>query len=82
MIKAYTSGSAYGTLREIELGTLEEGKLADIVVLEQKFFEILAEDIQNTGVELTIADGRLQGSSTSIIEKNRRAPVLFLSMNY
>lgn len=33
-LKAYTSGPAYGTFREHELGTLEIGKLADIVVLE------------------------------------------------
>lgn len=56
-LKAYTSGSAYGTFREDELGTLEPGKLADIVVLKQNIFDIPAEDIPTTGVELTIADG-------------------------
>ncbi|GIN93540.1 hypothetical protein J6TS1_14840 [Siminovitchia terrae] len=58
-LKAYTSGSAYGTFRENELGTLEEGKFADIVVLKQNLFDIPAEDIPNTGVELTIADGNV-----------------------
>lgn len=58
-LKAYTSGPAYGTFREDELGTLEAGKLADIVVLKQNLFDIPAEDIANTGVELTISDGNV-----------------------
>ncbi|WP_268920393.1 amidohydrolase family protein [Siminovitchia acidinfaciens] len=42
-----------------ELGTLEAGKLADIVVLKQNLFDIPAEDIPNAGVELTISDGNV-----------------------
>lgn len=34
-LKAYTYGSAYGCFREHELGTIEEGKLADLVVLDR-----------------------------------------------
>ncbi|PEK98866.1 amidohydrolase [Bacillus sp. AFS017336] len=58
-LKAYTSGSAYGTFREDELGSLEVGKLADIVVLEQNLFEIPEEDIPNVKVRLTIVDGKV-----------------------
>jgi hypothetical protein len=58
-LKAYTFGPAYGTFREKELGTLEAGKLADIVVLKQNLFDIPAEDIPNVGVELTIVDGKV-----------------------
>ncbi|HZG16272.1 MAG TPA: amidohydrolase [Candidatus Bathyarchaeia archaeon] len=58
-LKAYTTGSAYGTFREHELGTLEAGKLADIVVLERNLFELPVEDIPDTKVQLTIVDGKI-----------------------
>ncbi|OIK16864.1 amidohydrolase [Bacillus sp. MUM 116] len=58
-LKAYTSGPAYGTFREHELGTLEVGKLADLVVLEQNLFELPVEEIPDTKVQLTIVDGKV-----------------------
>lgn len=58
-LKAYTSGSAYGTFREHELGTLEVGKLADLVVLERNLFEVPAEDIPEVKVQVTIVDGKV-----------------------
>lgn len=58
-LKAYTSGSAYGTFREHELGKLEVGKLADIVVLERNLFEVPVEEIPDTKVKLTIVDGNV-----------------------
>ncbi|MDQ6595782.1 amidohydrolase [Bacillus salipaludis] len=69
-LKAYTSGSAYGTFREHELGTLEVGKLADVVVLERNLFEIPVEEIPDTKVQLTIVDGTVVYDHTkSLIEK-------------
>jgi len=59
VLKAYTYGSAYGTHREKELGTLEAGKLADIVVLDRNLFEIEASVIRSTTVKLTIMDGKI-----------------------
>ncbi|WP_026678735.1 amidohydrolase [Fictibacillus gelatini] len=58
-LKAYTYGPAYGSFREHELGTLEPGKLADIVVLDRNLFEVPAEEIVNTKVKLTIVDGKV-----------------------
>ncbi|AZV63860.1 amidohydrolase [Peribacillus frigoritolerans] len=58
-LKAYTSGPAYGTFREQELGTLEAGKLADIIVLERNLFEVLLEEIPDIKVLLTIVDGQV-----------------------
>lgn len=69
-LKAYTAGSAYGSFREKELGTLEAGKLADIVVLERNLFEIPVEEIPDTKVLLTIVDGKVVFDHTkSLIEK-------------
>lgn len=58
-LKAYTAGPAYGTFREHELGTLEAGMLADIVVLERNLFEMPVEEIPDTKVQLTIVDGKV-----------------------
>ncbi|MCM3166040.1 amidohydrolase [Peribacillus frigoritolerans] len=58
-LKAYTSGPAYGTFREQELGTLEAGKLADIIVLERNLFEVLVEEIPDIKVLLTMVDGQV-----------------------
>ncbi|KNB72019.1 amidohydrolase [Brevibacillus reuszeri] len=69
-LKAYTAGSAYSTFREHELGTLEVGKLADITVLERNLFEIPAEEIPDTKVQLTIVDGKVVFEHTeTLIEK-------------
>lgn len=58
-LKAYTYESAYVYGREKELGTLEVGKLADIVVIEQNLFTISENEIKNCGVEMTIMDGNV-----------------------
>lgn len=57
-LKAYTYGPAYGTFREHQLGTLEPGKLADVIVLDRNLFEVPAEEILDTKVQLTIVDGK------------------------
>ncbi|MFM1652883.1 amidohydrolase [Brevibacillus sp. B_LB10_24] len=58
-LRAYTLGSAYGNFREHELGTLEAGKLADLIVLDRNLFTVDAEDIRQTKVCLTMMDGRI-----------------------
>jgi predicted amidohydrolase YtcJ len=58
-LRAYTFGSAYAAHRENEIGTLEAGKLADIVVLDRNLFEIPAEDILKAKVLLTVMDGKV-----------------------
>ncbi|MGE8022053.1 amidohydrolase [Peribacillus frigoritolerans] len=58
-LQAYTYGSAHGCVREHELGTLEEGKLADLVVLDRNLFNIPESEVLETKVELTINDGKV-----------------------
>ncbi len=58
-LRAYTFGSAYAAHREHEIGTLEAGMLADIVVLDRNLLEIPAEDILKTKVLLTVMDGKV-----------------------
>jgi predicted amidohydrolase YtcJ len=58
-VRAYTTTSALAEFGEREKGTLEPGKLADIVVLTQDIFRIDPEEIPKTKTEHTIVGGRL-----------------------
>lgn len=61
-LKAYTLGAAYSVFREKELGTLEEGKLADIIVLDRNIFERPIEELVKTKVQMTLMDGQIVAS--------------------
>lgn len=56
-IHAYTMGSAYASFDEKEKGSIEPGKLADLVVLTQDILTIDPVKIPETKVYLTIFDG-------------------------
>ncbi len=58
-LRAYTSACAYAEFAEREKGTLEVGKLADLVVLSQDLFKINPNEIEKTKVIYTIVGGRL-----------------------
>jgi predicted amidohydrolase YtcJ len=58
-VRAYTSSCAYAEFGERNKGTLEVGKLADVVVLSQDIFRINPSEIQKTGVVYTIVGGKL-----------------------
>ena len=59
ILRGYTLGSAYGIGREDELGTLEEGKFADIAIIDRNLFEAEPEDIRSANVDMTIMDGEV-----------------------
>ncbi len=59
ILRGYTLGSAYGIGREDELGTLEEGKFADIAIIDRNLFETEPEDIRGAHVYMTIMDGKV-----------------------
>ena len=59
VLRSYTYGSAYGTRREEELGTLEPGKFADIVVIDRNLFDVEPKDILKAKVDMTIMDGKI-----------------------
>jgi predicted amidohydrolase YtcJ len=58
-VRAYTSGSAYAEGQEAAKGTLEPGKLADLVVLSQDIFAIDPATIDKVRVDTTILGGRV-----------------------
>lgn len=59
VIKGYTFGSAFGIGREDELGTLEKGKFADVVVVDRNLFAVTPEEIRKAQVEMTIMNGKI-----------------------
>ncbi len=58
-VRAFTWGSAYGEFQENVKGTLEIGKVADLVILSDDIFTIDAIKIWNAKVLKTIVDGRV-----------------------
>jgi predicted amidohydrolase YtcJ len=58
-VHAYTIGSAFAEHQEAVKGSIEPGKLADLVVLSNDIFAIPPETIKETRVEMTIFDGRV-----------------------
>jgi predicted amidohydrolase YtcJ len=58
-IKAYTLGAAYAGRREKTEGSLEPGKLADLIVVSQDLFQIEPSEIGKTDVLLTMVGGKV-----------------------
>jgi hypothetical protein len=59
MITSFTINGAYANFLEGQTGSLETGKRADFVVLDQNIFEIPTKEIGNTKVLQTFVDGEL-----------------------
>jgi predicted amidohydrolase YtcJ len=58
-IKAYTLGAAFAGRRDKEEGSLEAGKLADLIIVNQDLFKIPASQINKTQVLLTMVGGKM-----------------------
>ncbi|MBV8709618.1 MAG: amidohydrolase [Acidobacteriaceae bacterium] len=58
-VKAYTMGSAYASFEEKLKGSIEPGKLADLVVLTDDIFTVDPVKIADTKVYMTIFDGKI-----------------------
>ena len=56
---AYTAGAAKAGFSEDRSGSLENSKLADLVVLSENLFEISSSDIGNVEVDMTLVDGEV-----------------------
>ena len=57
MITSFTYNGAYANFLEESTGSIEVGKQADLVVLDQNLFEIPVTEIADTKVLLTLVDG-------------------------
>jgi predicted amidohydrolase YtcJ len=59
MIRGYTIDAAYQLHMEDEIGSLEVGKKADLVVLDKNLFDTDAYEIHKTEVVMTLMDGNV-----------------------
>lgn len=68
-LRAYTSESAGVYGRQEEIGTIEEGKFADLIVVNHNLFEASPEQIRDSEVVMTIFDGKIiyQNSKSSVV---------------
>nr|HML37945.1 amidohydrolase family protein [Bacillota bacterium] len=59
VLKAWTVNGQYANFEEERLGTLAQGKLADIAVFDRNIFKSSVEDMAEASVILTIFDGKV-----------------------
>lgn len=57
--RMYTINAAYAVGEENLLGTIEEGKLADLIVVSTNPLEVTPESLDNIKVEMTMVGGRI-----------------------
>lgn len=58
-IEAYTLGAAYSAHRERNEGSLQPGKVADLIILDQNLFETPGNKIGDTQVLITMVAGKV-----------------------
>jgi hypothetical protein len=58
-LRLYTVGSAWFSNEEKEKGSIEQGKLADLVVLSDDYFSVAEEQIKHIESVLTMVDGKV-----------------------
>ena len=64
-VHANTLGAAYQIRMDDRVGSLEAGKLADLIVLDRNIFDIDPHDIHRAEVQLTMMNGRVVARSCS-----------------
>lgn len=58
-LRAYTLGNAWYLNRENDLGSIEKGKLADLVVLDKDYFSVSDAEMRTIRPVLTVIDGEI-----------------------
>ena len=66
-LRVFTLGGAKALRLEQETGSLETGKLADFIVLNQNIFEQASSEIGSTEVEATFFEGKLVYSRDQVL---------------
>jgi hypothetical protein len=58
-LRMFTINGAYASFEEGIKGSIEEGKLADLVVLSGSLYDTLPEELENLSVDMTFIDGKM-----------------------
>jgi predicted amidohydrolase YtcJ len=59
-LRSFTTWGAYAEFMENEKGSLEEGKLADFVILSNDIMTVPVKEILSTEVEMTVVGGKIR----------------------
>jgi predicted amidohydrolase YtcJ len=73
-IEAYTMGVAYAGKRENAEGSIQTGKLADIIVVDQDLFKVDPHKIDQTKVLLTVVGGKVAYASGELNKSTSGSP--------
>ncbi|WP_019413075.1 amidohydrolase [Paenisporosarcina sp. TG20] len=77
-IRAYTWNGAYASFEENSKGSIEVGKLADFVVLNDSILKVDKEKIKDVKVELTMVDGKVLYDSKNLMKRFEKMRTLNL----
>ncbi len=75
VLKMWTNGASRYLLKEKEIGTLEVGKLADLVVLDKDFFTVPTEQIPKIIPQMTLVGGEIRYLGSELASKLGMEPV-------
>lgn len=64
-LHSFTAWGAYAQFAENQIGSIETGKRADIVILSTNIMKVEPKDILTTAIEMTIVDGKIQYQKSS-----------------
>jgi hypothetical protein len=78
-MKMSTIWPAYYALKEKEVGSLEEGKFADFVVIDRDYFSVPENEIEDLQVLMTVLGGKVIFAAPSFGPVQR---ALFKSADY
>jgi len=67
-LNAFTLGAAYAAHQEFKLGSLEQGKWADFILIDKDYFKVPIEDIFKIEVDQTWIAGELKYKKTDSAE--------------
>ena len=59
MVEVFTKGNAYALRMEDITGSIEVGKCADLVILEENIFQVPVADIYKVKIVQTISEGKV-----------------------
>jgi hypothetical protein len=62
-LHGYTRGAAWYLNRENDMGSIENGKFADLVVLDRDYFSVSDADMRKTRPVLTVVGGKIVHST-------------------